>query len=577
MNLSKNLQFVLWTFTILIIANKSIGQTLNNVGIGTVTPNPSSILELSANDKGFLAPRMTTADRVAIPSPARGLWVYDIDFDHFWYFNGVIWIMADNCLNAWSLTGNSNTSPMSNFLGTLDANDFVIKTNGSAFNKERIRITSSGQVIINNQVPKVGELFSVYASGTTGALNAIGDYAISGYTGANGVGVFGENLGTGIGIFGKSATSGAGVYGTNNSNGDGVWGDGASGTGVRGQSLNNGIGVFGSNDASGYGVYGYNSGSGIGLVGINSNMTASAGYAIYGQSSFNTTFGVYAVNSDFNGTAVIGVGNNNLPSYLTTGSGGAFTGLNSGLFSIGTLNSDGNGILSVANNLATYGSIAGGAGIAANAYNIGVYGIARSFGTAVDSRAGGYFVNGIGGGAAYSYVGIFDGVANRKIVGNGTVNTIVKNLNDKPVLMSAPESPENLFSDYGSGKLINGKVHVKIDPVFSKNIMVSSEHPLRVFVQLEGDCKGVYVTSKSSEGFDVIELDGGNSNTEFTWTVVANRANETREDGFILKYSDERFSTAPLPLEEKIITGKTVEKPIINNSIQIKKKSILKK
>lgn len=60
----------------------------NNVGIGTPTPDASSILELNSSTKGFLAPRMTTADRLAIASPATGLWVYDITVGCYFFYNG---------------------------------------------------------------------------------------------------------------------------------------------------------------------------------------------------------------------------------------------------------------------------------------------------------------------------------------------------------------------------------------------------------------------------------------------------------------------------------------------------------
>jgi hypothetical protein len=168
---------------------------------------------------------------------------------------------------------------------------------------------------------------------------------------------------------------------------------------------------------------------------------------------------------------------------------------------------------------------------------------------------------------------MFDGTANRKIVGNGTVNTIVKNTNNDAVMLSAPEAPENLFQDYGTGTLSSGKASIKLDPDFVKNIAVDSKHPLRVFVQLEGDCKGVYVANKTQNGFDVIELNGGSSNVAFTWTVTANRADETRPDGFVLKYSQERFTKAPKPLEEKDIKVNTVDKKIDINLKQQRKHS----
>ena len=57
------------------------------VGIGTITPHASSVLELSSTTQGMLTPRMTTAQRVAIASPANGLMVYDTDLKLFSYYD----------------------------------------------------------------------------------------------------------------------------------------------------------------------------------------------------------------------------------------------------------------------------------------------------------------------------------------------------------------------------------------------------------------------------------------------------------------------------------------------------------
>ncbi|MDC8005498.1 hypothetical protein POV27_15680 [Aureisphaera galaxeae] len=51
------------------------------VGIGTTSPDPSSILDITATDKGVLIPRMTTAQRDAITNPVNGLMVYNTDSD----------------------------------------------------------------------------------------------------------------------------------------------------------------------------------------------------------------------------------------------------------------------------------------------------------------------------------------------------------------------------------------------------------------------------------------------------------------------------------------------------------------
>jgi hypothetical protein len=166
------------------------------------------------------------------------------------------------------------------------------------------------------------------------------------------------------------------------------------------------------------------------------------------------------------------------------------------------------------------------------------------------ASAGGYFeVQAATVPQTWAYVGVRDNTATlRKIIGPGTVNTIVNDTQGNLVALSCPEAPENLFQDYGASQLVNGRAHVDIDPIFAQNIAVNSDHPLRVFVQLEGDCQGVYVTNKTQFGFDVVELNGGTSNTSFVYTIVANRADQINPDGSVARYSAERFPAAPGPM-----------------------------
>ena len=48
-----------------------------NIGIGTTSPNASSKVDITSTTQGFLPPRMTTAQKNAIATPAAGLMVYD--------------------------------------------------------------------------------------------------------------------------------------------------------------------------------------------------------------------------------------------------------------------------------------------------------------------------------------------------------------------------------------------------------------------------------------------------------------------------------------------------------------------
>ncbi len=293
----------------------------------------------------------------------------------------------------------------------------------------------------------------------------------------------------------------------------------------RGRFVSGGEFVVGSTTAfagdviAGYGTYGINGYSnvagGIGVYGENS--VAGAGSGVLGVTAGATGFGAYGGNVNANGTGVFGVGNNLGGTYLGTGSGGTFSGSSIGLAAWKN------------------GALANGTGagyfIASTTSNVGV---------AVAYRTGG---------------------TNYKIINmgafGGSVSTDVWGLNaDKDRrIMFCPEAPEIFFQDHGSGKLVNGKIHIELDPIFAKNIVVNEKHPLRVYVQLEGDCKGVYVTNKTQTGFDVIELNGGNSNIEFSWFVNANRADYVNPvtNELISKSEDVRFPIAPEALDMKTV------------------------
>ena len=74
---------VLTLFFMMLISATSFAQ----VGIGTVTPDASSVLDVSSTTQGMLAPRMTTTQRMAIVSPADGLMVYDTTLKVLSYYN----------------------------------------------------------------------------------------------------------------------------------------------------------------------------------------------------------------------------------------------------------------------------------------------------------------------------------------------------------------------------------------------------------------------------------------------------------------------------------------------------------
>ncbi|MES2285246.1 MAG: glycine-rich protein [Bacteroidota bacterium] len=68
------------------------------VGIGTASPAATSALDITSTTKGILIPRMTTAQRDAITTPATGLQVYNTDCKSLNYYTGTCWIALSKSL-----------------------------------------------------------------------------------------------------------------------------------------------------------------------------------------------------------------------------------------------------------------------------------------------------------------------------------------------------------------------------------------------------------------------------------------------------------------------------------------------
>jgi hypothetical protein len=180
----------------IIMCSYVCADAQNNVGIGTSAPDQSAVLDLTATTKGFLAPRTKVA-LVATPT-ARGLVIFDTDTNCYVLFNGTKWlnlcnpgippqapqgsssndsiyINANGTItiidsngnhilttpqSAWLTSGNSGTTAGTNFAGTTDAQDFVLKSNSN----EVMRITQQGAVGINTPVPDPTSILDITSS-----------------------------------------------------------------------------------------------------------------------------------------------------------------------------------------------------------------------------------------------------------------------------------------------------------------------------------------------------------------------------------------------------------------------------
>ncbi|XMO85253.1 hypothetical protein AAFN75_10685 [Algibacter sp. AS12] len=73
-------------FTILLLLNNF--YSFSQVGIGTASPDDSSILDIESTDKGLLIPRLTTTQRNNITTPAPGLMIFNTTLNTFEFNSG---------------------------------------------------------------------------------------------------------------------------------------------------------------------------------------------------------------------------------------------------------------------------------------------------------------------------------------------------------------------------------------------------------------------------------------------------------------------------------------------------------
>jgi hypothetical protein len=120
-------------YLLILLAFFSTNAFAQSIGIGTTTPDASALLDIRSNGKGVLVPRMSIDRRNAILNPAKGLLLFVVD-DSSYYFNAGTpttpeWQKLLTGNNVWNTTGNAGANPATNFIGTTDNNDIVLKRN----------------------------------------------------------------------------------------------------------------------------------------------------------------------------------------------------------------------------------------------------------------------------------------------------------------------------------------------------------------------------------------------------------------------------------------------------------------
>jgi len=176
---------------------------------------------------------------------------------------------------------------------------------------------------------------------------------------------------------------------------------------------------------------------------------------------------------------------------------------------------EGIGFFARGNNLAGFPTNINPVGFVAQGTIRGLMGVATS--TTTTPRMGGYFTN--SDATRYSRVACRDGTTNYKILGIGTVNTVIQDGQGRCYLLTAPEAPEFLFQDFGEGELRDGEAFVRIEPKLIEHIEMGR---LQVWLTPLGPCEGLYPElALEKGGFYVRERGGGRSQVRFMWAWSA--------------------------------------------------------
>jgi hypothetical protein len=151
---------ILFLLLAAVIHQSAIAQS---VGIGTTVPSASAQLDVASNNKGFLLPLLSQSERIAIPNPANGLFVYDTTLQRFYQFQNGVWRYIINS-DVWARSSSRN------FLYNIT--DSV----GIGTSVPQHRLDVNGDILAGNNITAAG---TISASGTASGASIIANGNIS--------------------------------------------------------------------------------------------------------------------------------------------------------------------------------------------------------------------------------------------------------------------------------------------------------------------------------------------------------------------------------------------------------------
>jgi hypothetical protein len=263
-------------------------------------------------------------------------------------------------------------------------------------------------------------------------------------------------------------------------------------------------------------------GAGNGIAALTGSATSPGGagftFGVVGESSSTSGRGVFGLSTGNGGVGVIGE-NNNGTGMGVVGKALPSSGTGAQGYSAGVWGDTGRTEVRPTTNVAgVLGTADGGAGglfINNTPSNLGGSGFAALAAFALNSQGNSFEA----WNAATGMGCVIDPTGHLTCLSTGSL--VKLDGGKRKVSMSAIESPNNWFEDFGSARLINGVAVVRLDPDFMQT--VNTEKDYRVFPVPNGDCKGLYIASKTIDSFEVRELSGGTSNVSFDYRITAIR------------------------------------------------------
>jgi hypothetical protein len=223
------------------------------------------------------------------------------------------------------------------------------------------------------------------------------------------------------------------------------------------------------------------------MSGVNDGPEGAAAPGVWGESQ--NWAGIHGVSHALSAAGVAGVNDNGGDGVQGIGhSGSGFVG--NGVHGIG-FDADGVGVLGEAHNGATA---------------IGIQGISNT----------GYA--GLFGGRVLINGSLFV-TGNLTVFGSIPKSAAVPHPDGSHRRLYCQESPESWFEDFGFGRLVNGRVHIALDPDFAALVDTDAYH---VFVTEYDGHGSLAVFERTITGFDVRAM-SPTASSQFSYRIVAKR------------------------------------------------------